>query len=74
MLFLDIDQKFRSFEIQQSTENKYIVTLKVTPKNENGEMTSQGITSQIELNPEDIILIQKFANVSIVRINFLALY
>jgi len=56
------------FEIHQNPDNKYTVTLKVIPKVDS-EPSSQNnptttLVSQIELNPEDIIILQKFVNVN----------
>ena len=54
-------------EIQQNQDNTYTFTLKVLPKldseeaNQNNPTTT--LVSQIELNPEDIIVLQKFINV-----------
>jgi hypothetical protein len=56
-----LGQKFRTLDLHQSPENNYIVTLKILPKSENGAtQEANPIVSQIELNPEDIIIIQKF--------------
>lgn len=65
--------KFRNLEIQQNLENKYNVTLKVMPKSESDQLNSNEVQdnpanqliSQIELNAEDIVILQKFVDVAI---------
>jgi len=56
--------------IQQTHENKYIFTIKISEKQEEGSMKlpndkQKFVISQIDLNPEDIIVLQKFVNVLI---------
>jgi hypothetical protein len=72
---LVFNQKFRTLDIEQTKDNKYLVTLKILPKPPNDEpvdtdnpkvnksTTQNSIISQIELNPEDIVILQKFINV-----------
>ncbi len=57
-----VGSKFRNLEIAQTAENKYILTLKVLPKAENSIQIQESppIVSQIELNPEDLLMMNKF--------------
>ena len=57
-------QKFRTLDFHQSPENNYVVTLRILPKTDDSGFTQEAnaIVSQIELNPEDVIIIQKFIN------------
>lgn len=66
-----IYQKYRTLDIQQTPDNKYTFTLKVIPKTDiqtndmnqsNSDPNNSPLVSQIELNPEDIIILQKFVN------------
>jgi hypothetical protein len=57
-----VGSKYRSLEIAQTSENKYVLTLKVFPKSENSIPSEESppIASQIELNPEDMLMMNKF--------------
>jgi hypothetical protein len=63
-------QRFRQIEFEQNKDNRYTVTVTIRTENNQemievpGEKISQ-IISRIELNPEDIIIIQKFVNMCI---------
>ena len=69
---VDYSQKYRSLQVQQTEENKFLVTIKVveSPSKEGGEAVdevpgekSKVTISSLELNPEDIIIMQKFVDV-----------
>jgi hypothetical protein len=58
---INFHQKFRDLVINQLKDNKYLFTLEVFPKAEEGQ-ASEKLISQIELNPEDVALLKKFIN------------
>jgi hypothetical protein len=70
---IEIAQRFRVLEVQQMEDKKFTVTIKVAQNiNKSGEILddvpgekSNMLISHIELNPEDIILMQKFVNMCI---------
>ncbi len=60
--------KNRSLNIEQMEENKFLFTIKINNENLNSEIQASDdkltqVIGQIELYPEDIIIIQKFINV-----------
>jgi hypothetical protein len=67
--FAEIAQKFREFHIEQEKDNKFTCTIIITNTTDQkvtdevpGEKATQ-LISNIELNPEDIVILQKFMNV-----------
>ena len=62
--------KQRNLEIVQNSDNKYTLTVRITNtenKEEVGEVPGEKanqIISSIDLNPEDIIIMQKFVDVN----------
>mmetsp|Transcript_6796 Transcript_6796/g.7050 ORF Transcript_6796/g.7050 Transcript_6796/m.7050 type:complete len:249 (-) Transcript_6796:94-840(-) len=61
---ITFQQKYRNLTVNQMKDNKYLFTLEVFPKVEEGD-TSDKIISQIELNPEDVALLLKFIDIAI---------
>ena len=61
--------KSKSMDIEQNKDKTYTVTIQAVTENAEGnEALGQKvgmILSRIELNPEDILIIQKFMNVHI---------
>lgn len=57
--------------VEQTEENKYLFILTVTPKDNdeqnmnNNPQNNNLIMSQVELNPEDLVVIRKFMDVYI---------
>jgi len=59
---INVNQRFRNLTVtlQQET-NKYLFELECIPREDDNRLTER-IVSQVELLPEDIVLIQKFFN------------
>jgi hypothetical protein len=66
---LEIAGKSKLLVIEQNEENKYLCTITVyeedNTKGKGPPKEEKSIASSIDLNPEDMILIQKFVNFSI---------
>jgi len=72
ILKIEIKQKFKFLTLEQTDENKYLLTLDCLPgtSSQLNEKTNDEISdlvpivTQIELYPEDIIILKKFIDVS----------
>ena len=67
---VEFTQKARQLEVQQTEDKKYIFTIKIIQSRKGDDVVdevpgekSNMLISSIELNPEDIIILQKFVNV-----------
>ena len=62
---IEFDSQYRKLTINQLKDNKYLVTLEVTPKE-----GAEKITSQIELHAAEIVILKMFAQKCIEKIYF----